>query len=321
MSAQTAPEPTLLPLFPVAMQTTREVVAAYLEEKRLHFSVGAYSPKAYRRLEDYLTSFLTDLGNRPLTQCRKNDLVKWLLMHPSWRSPHTQHDHIGVVVTCFRWAEDEALIAKSPYRRPKNIIAPLEPRKPIRFDAFWAMIKVLRRPERRRYSRSLVRLCLLFLWETGARTCEAWTARWEWVDWQAHTVTDPRPKTYRKTGRSRTLVFGGRMRRLLRWLWVRSGRPTEGVIFKNARGRAWNSSRFAKHFRRFAQIAGVPAGITAYSIRHGFFCEGILRGVGNKQMADAGGHTTTRYVDSWYGRSTKTHSDYLHRINAQVHGR
>lgn len=182
---------------------------------------------------------------------------------------------------------------------PKNLIPPREPRTPITEEEFWPLYKILRRPERGRKSRSLFRVCLWFLFDTGARTCEAWTgARWENLSWEHGAVIIWRHKTARKVSKPRILVFGGKTARLLLFLWRRQGSPKEGPIFLNARGRPWVSPRFGSHFRRYAALAGLPNAVSAYSLRHGFVCGPLYRGLGHKQVADLSGQTTTRYVDT-----------------------
>ena len=332
------PPQSVASLYPdqAMLGTTREVVRAYLEAKQVRLKLGKYDPKSYRRAEDYLTHFLNDLGNRPIGVCRGADLERWLAMHPEWKSPFTQTDAIGAVVTCFKWAADEVLIHRCPYKRPRDLIDTLEPRAAISADQVGRLLQVLRRPIRRprrstrvRHrprgvsSRSLVRVCLLFLWETGARPGEAWQkADWQHLDWNAQTVLVAKPKNFRKVGKPRALVWTNpRLTRLLRCLWRMQGHPVSGPIFRNSRKTAWRSSTFARHFRKFAELVGIPDEISAYSLRHGYIQLGIKNKVGNKQMADSAGHTTTRYVDSWYGRSTIEDTDYLRETNRQTHRR
>ena len=55
------------------------------------------------------------------------------------------------------------------------------------------------------------------------------------------------------------------------------------------------------------------AGISPYSLRHTFCVNGLEAGIGHRQLADALGHTTTRYVE-WYGRDTQGNADYLRGV-------
>ncbi len=80
--------------------------------------------------------------------------------------------------------------------------------------------------------------------------------------------------------------------------------------FPNGQGRPWNRWTFSKLFRRHAKLAGVRAEVSAYSLRHGWCVEALEAGVGERQIADAMGHVSTKFI-GWYGRGVRSKIDYL----------
>jgi integrase len=138
-------------------------------------------------------------------------------------------------------------------------------------------------------------------------------AGWQHVDWEAGLLRLPHSKTTKVTGRGRLIPLPDDVLRLLRWLHRGRGYPREGHIFLNSRGRRWTCTAFATLFRKLARQAGVRPGVSPYCLRHGFCVESLEAGVGERQIADAMGHTTTRQV-AWYGKDTRGNADYLRGV-------
>src|SRR6516165_12314270 len=82
----------------------------------------------------------------------------------------------------------------------------------------------------------------------------------------------------------------------------------------SGRGNAWRS---AVSFGKYVCAAGVARGITPYGLRHLFTVLGIENGVGERQLADQLGHTTTKFV-SYYGRTTRFKSAHLCGVVSSV---
>jgi hypothetical protein len=162
---------------------------------------------------------------------------------------------------------------------------------------------------RARYGRKQFRLAIFFLWESGARTCEMREAKWENVEWDKRVIRLQVHKTARATGADRVIPLNRKVFRLLTWMHRRR-LPGQTHIFINSRGTPYTQDQFSELFRAYARIAGLPPGITAYSIRHSFVSRGLEAGVGERQIADLVGHTKTEMV-SWYGRSVKEKTAYL----------
>jgi len=88
-------------------------------------------------------------------------------------------------------------------------------------------------------------------------------------------------------------------------------------IFLNGCQREWNRTAFGRLFRKYACAGGVARGITPYGLRHLFTVLGIENGVGERQLADQLGHTTTKFV-AYYGRTTRFRSAHLCGVVSSV---
>lgn len=293
---------------PISELTVAQVVIEYLAAKVGQMRAGLAAKGTVIRVHFYCGKFSEDFGHLQLTQCRRGDLVRWLTMHPEFKSPHTKRDAAGCVVTAFRWAVEDGLIVSCPYAMPRDLPVP-EPRQPVTPGEV-RQILISARDYGHRPARGPFRLAIWFLWETGCRTCEMRGLRWEHYD-DARGCFEVAGKTTRRTGRKRLLVLNRRAWRFIRWL--RRGQ-TSGPVFRNGRGRAWAKDTFTRLFRRHANAADVRKEVTAYTLRHGFCCELLESGVGERQIADLMGHASTKLV-SWYGRGVQSRVDYLRDVS------
>ena len=309
------------------------VVEQYLAVMDARTRAGQLSPKAVESARLYCRSFAQD---HPLqvSQCRQPDLMAWLALHPSWDSPHTQHNACGYVVRAFLWAVDAGLIGRTPYRKPKDLPA-CEPRAAASASEIRRILNAARGTG---YGVTCVRfrLALWFLWETGCRPDEMYRLTWDMYDPEAGTFT-LRSKTTRKTGRKRVIVLSRRAWRLVRVLRnacvtaagavLDCAKPVKPLgagdapgyahVFRNARGRRWSSKQFNLHFRTHSAAAGCNPEISAYSTRHGFCSRALEAGCGERQVADLMGHSSTRLVE-WYSRSLRSKVDYLRATAERV---
>jgi integrase len=308
--------------------TSREIVASYLKQKRAEHGAGCYAANSVRRAEWYLLSFLAFLAERadqPVTIAgRKSDLTAWVLAHPEWVSSHTKGDAIGVVVTCFRWAEQEPLIPYSPYRRPKRTLwAAPQPRAAITEDEYGAIMNAAKLCDgvhgRTRPGRAAFRRALFFLHETGCRTCEMRQARWRDLD-REHTVLRLlKHKTDKVVDKPRLIPLSRAVLAMLRTMHEKRNPAPTDFIFVHSRNRPWNKEQFARRFSEYRKMANVRPEISPYSLRHGFVVRGLSNGVGERQIADCLGHVTTRHT-SWYAASSRNNPAYLSRVVEQIQG-
>lgn len=291
--------------------TVNQIVTNYLAARADQVAAGLSSAESLTTARFYLAAFVADFGDQLVTACRRGDVKRFVTKHPEYKSPHTKHIAAGYVVTCFRWAEEDGLIAHCPYVRPRDLPG-CEPRAPIWRAEVNQILRTARKiglGKGHRKTATLFRLAVWFLWETGARTCELYKLDWSQYDPEKGLFLIE-TKTTQKTGRRRPLVLVTRAWRLINFLhrWAK-GRAA-GPVFPNSVGKRWTRHTFGQRFRAIARKAGVRKGVSAYCLRHGFVCESLEGGAGERQLADYLGHSSTRYV-SYYGSGVKSRVDYL----------
>lgn len=299
--------------------TVREVISLYLQEKKLHHACGMFSAKSMDRAKRRLTAFAAEFGDKNVSTCAQHNITTWVASHPEWESSHTKNDSVGCLVACFRWATQQRLIPYCPFIRPRGLWPALQPRVAISAEEYRLMLDVAKRRGYRR-SRLAFRVALFFLWETGARTCEMRELLWEHINFATGMVCLAKNKTLSATGEARLIALTPATWRMAKWTRRRRKDRDNGRVFTNSQGGPWEVGSFAQYFRRVAKAAGIRLAISPYSLRHGFCVQGLENGVGERQMADLMGHTTTRYI-AWYGRGTRRKGDYLRGVLDQVHGR
>lgn len=318
--------------------TVRDVADAYLAHVALRHRLGGYTAASKERAEYYLTSFVALFGKKPVAACVPPDLTRWLLEHPTWESDFTKHDAMTAVLSAFRWAADEArIIPANPYRKPKDLRFRLRPRSEFTAEDYRALMDRARNvPGRRKCPSSFQFRCVCyFLWRSGARTCESRQTLWQDLDWDGGVICLTHHKTADATGQDRMIGLDDRLLRFLRWLWNRhqvdpspcrcklaKDRPhaVEDHVFLNSRDKPWSKDSFARLFRAFANRAGISRKKTAYSLRHGFTVRSIEAHCSDREVADALGHTSTRYV-AWYGRATRQKTAHLRGVANRANGR
>lgn len=303
--------------------TVQAVIDSYLTHKGLLSKAGLLAGEYLQRLHRHLEDFAGVYGTWPLSACRRSLLQDWVLSHQEWKESASRNDAVNSVIGCFRWGEDEGLIDRCPFKRPKNVWPPAEPRAPISAEQYLLIMDLARacngKGRRKRSGRTHLRFILWFLWETGCRTCEARDLEWTHIDWEKGVAFMPKHKTKKRVGGVRTIPLSARVLRVLRFLLAhrREDRPH---VFLNSRGRAWTRGNLGHRFRVYAKLAGVSDKVSAYSLRHGFVVGALERGVGDRQIADVIGQSSTRFI-AWYGKGARSKTDYLRAVVAQARAR
>lgn len=290
---------------PNSVSTVQEIIDYYLAHLRRRCDSGDFGRHTFDDIQRELKRFAERHGHKPVTDCRRYDLTQWIDSHPEWKSNWTRKRILATVVRPFLWAEDEELIATSPYR-PGKMKLPALPRRPMAVREYVTLM--------RKGSRSL-RRALFFLRRTGTRTCEMREVLWSNVDLDRCVIVLDRHKTILQQQNPRPRIIGLEpcVRRFLRNLLRQS---TTGHVFTNCYGTPWNRHTFARHMKRQAESLGLDPKLTAYCLRHSYGTWAIEAGVGEKQVADQMGHTTTRMV-SYYAQ-TAGKPAYLRRVAADA---
>jgi integrase len=322
------------------MKTVQQVIDAYLLHLRVRVDGGDLSEGRMVHAERHLRAFGKLFGSKPLTGCKRHDLTVFLASWPRLKSGWSKQGAVASVICCFRWAEDEGLIDHAPYRKPRSMRFACRPRQPMNLADYAKIMRAaMYRPYRgnradqpsyshrflpKRASCRALRRGLFFLRRTGSRTCEMREARWKDVDWSAGVIRLSHHKTAAVVGEDRVIGLDVCVLRLLRNMRRQEERAAalrglsflDQRIFLNGRGKPWTRDTFGKLFRKYAKKAGV-AGVSPYSLRHTFAVTGIQNGIGERQIADQMGHTSTKFV-AWYGRQSRQKSAYLCGVAADV---
>jgi integrase len=296
--------------------TVAQVIDLYLQDLALRVQAGEYTPAAQRNAERYLRSFAAACGNLPVSRCRQMDLTRWLTLKASWKSNATKRDALGHVLACFNWAADPVgggLVPHPVYRRPRNLRLTAQPRGPMEPEQYAAVMRSAHRNRYRKGSQPL-RRALYFLRHTGARTCEMRNLEWAEIDLEGGICRLVKHKTAHVTGEARLIALEPNVLRLLLNLHAR--RPIGSKrVFLNADGQGWTKDSFGRHFRRYADLAKLPASVKPYCLRHAFVCGAIEAGMGERAIADLTGHKDTRMI-SYYGRQTRSKLEHLRQSAA-----
>jgi integrase len=286
-----------------------DIIDAYLIERGTLAEAGQIKPKRWGNERRHLISFRTLCGHyREGDKAPRTILAQWLLANPQWKKPDTKRDAVNTICAAFDWAADPDgvnMIDRCLFKRSKmsSLVPPCEPRAAVYVHQLLAVFRVARR-RGHRIARDAFRLALHQLFETGCRPCEMRVSGWEHLDWETGIIRLPPEltKTGKATNKQRLIVLTGRMLRLLRTLWERRGRPTQGAIFINGRGDPMQDTGFADYFRRVANLAGIPKECTAAGLRHGFAIKHLSDHKSNKRVADLMGHSSTAMIDKVYDR-------------------
>lgn len=291
--------------------TVHSIVRAYVRAIEARVLAGTFSLDNCVNTRRSLELFADFAGDREVASLRQFDLTEWLNSRKGWKKKSTRQNAVSAVLNCFRWAEEEQLIDRCPYRMPRAVREEsAQPRRPAIDLEYQALC---------RGGTQCLREALFFLWHTGARTCEMREAD------LADVRMDPAPhifltkhKTVRMTHRGRIIPLDPPTVKLIADIAARPRRTRCTKIFLNNHQGAWDRHTFARHLRRVAKRIGLDdnAGerVTAYCLRHSFTCNLLDNGASEKQVADALGHTDIDMVVKIYGRHMAERPEYLAKI-------
>jgi integrase len=290
------------------LSTVGSVIDRYLAHLSQRHAASDYSAQALENARRELLAFADLHGGKPLSECRRHDLTQWLDSHPQWKSNWTKKRVLDTLCRPFLWAADLELIAASPYRKPKGLRLPTRPRREAMASEYVTLM--------RGGSRCL-RRALFFLRRSGARTCEMRDVTWPEVDLGRGVIRLDEHKTVRQTKDPlpRLIPLDRALVRFLGNL-QRQRRPGSLHVFVNNHGTPWTRHALARHFRRTADRLGLAGDLSAYCLRHSYGAAAIEAGIGERQVADAMGHTSTR-MTSYYAK-TAGKIDYLRRVAEAV---
>lgn len=262
------------------------------------------SPGTYRFYAVPLTSFVAFVGNLRVCNLKPYHVTEWIdrchgtakvsrMTEKGWVvsdtgrpiSDNYAHNLIRAIKACFRWAEDEEYIERSPVRRVKSPPATSRGDEaylmPDQWDKLVAAVK----------DEGLLDL-ITTMKETGCRPQEVrrvesrHMAEGCWVF----------PKEESKGGRElRVVHLESNVLEICQRLALKN--PV-GPMFRNRRGNPWTRQTLDYRCYRLSRKLGFR--VTPYAIRHTFCTDAIIRGVDLQTIASLMGHVDLKMLSRIY---------------------
>jgi len=204
---------------------------------------------------------------------------------------------IRAVKACFKWAEDQEYIDRSPLRGVK--VPPAQPRG----DEAYLMPEQWEKLIEAVKDQPLLNL-LTVMKETGCRPHEARTVESRYLDREGRCWVFPKGES--KGGREQRVVhLTDRAFAICQRLALKH---PEGPLFRNRDGNPWTAQGLDYRCYRLSKKLGFP--ITPYSVRHTFATEAILKGVDLQTIATLMGHCDLTMLSRVY-QHVRKRSDHL----------
>jgi integrase len=235
----------------------------------------------------YLQSFCDLHGSVRAADLRPLHLTAWLDAHPGWKA--SRRHAIIAVKRCFKWAEEEGVVDRSPFRgvkkppvgRRERVLTPAEKRE--------VLGAIRDRPFRQ---------FVFALFETGCRPGEVARVTAQHFDAARGLWVLGTHKTRKKTGRPRIVYLTPAMVELTRELIAKY---PEGPLFRGNRShRGFTPNGIRCRFRRLRAKLPHLQGVVSYTARHTYATEALAAGVGVMEVAELLGHTSTATVQQHY---------------------
>lgn len=235
----------------------------------------------------YLQSFCDLHGAVRAADLRPLHLTGWLDAHPGWKA--SRRHAIIAVKRCFKWAEEEGVVDKSPFRgvkkppvgRRERILTPGEKKE---------ILETIRDKPFRQF--------VFALYETGCRPSEVARVTAEHFDAARGLWVFGKHKTRKKTGKPRVVYLTPAMVELTKSLIAKH--PTGPLFRGNRNHKAFTRNGIRCRFRRLREKLPHLTGVVSYTLRHTYTTEALANGVGIMEVAELLGHTNTDMVQAHY---------------------
>lgn len=266
-------------------------------------------------------------GERGLGECSNDDLTRWLLVNPQWKSDYSKDDALQAIVACYAWYEDEYKVP-SPFRRKRLPEFVKKPRREARIEEYVALMGKRRRVgERWRVgsSRQLRRALWCLYNVQGVRPKSmrdlTWTEFFVWDEqegaarapdqvggeWQGGFIKTYKHKAVRKRKKPLIIALTPRQLRFF-WNLYRQRPPWPANVFLNTDGKPWTRRAFAQHLRRTALRIGLDEGaeerVSAYCLRHTFATDADEAGLARADTAMLMGHGDEAMIREVYSKAS-----------------
>jgi len=204
---------------------------------------------------------------------------------------------IRAVKACFKWAEDQELIPRSPVRKVK--VPPGRPRGDEAYLMPEQWVKLVAAVKD-----GLLLDLLTTMKETGCRPQEVRRVESRHFDRAGRCWVFPKDES-KNERQARIVHLTDRAYAICERLAMRS---PEGPIFRNRKGNPFTTRGLDYRCFRLTRKLGFP--VTPYSVRHTFATDAIIRGVDLQTIATLMGHTDLKMLSQIY-QHIRRRSDYL----------
>jgi integrase len=253
----------------------------------LQYSMVHNKASTFEYHKNFLAMFVKECGKLPARSIKPFHVTQWVDSKKNWTG--AKRSAIAVVQRVFSWAKTQGLIAentltglkKPPIGRRERIVTAAEREQ---------IFELVPDPAFREF--------LLALEHTGCRPSEVASVTSANVDLNLGVWLLKEHKTSGKTGRPRVIYLTPEMLELTERLVHRF---PNGPLFRNKRGLPYTKNAVRCRFRWIRKKLPHLAGVVAYSYRHAFATDALVRGVGIAQVAELMGHTSTEMVSRVYG--------------------
>jgi integrase len=242
----------------------------------------------------------TSNGEWPVARASNDDLVRWIIANPQWKSGHAKTNNLRHISDCFLWWEDETG-TRPPFRWRRLPKFTKETRREATAAEYVALMRHTSTPELRR--------ALWCLWNVqGMRTCELRELQWTDFNWEGAFILLRKHKTALKTGKPRLIPLTARQLRFFRGLF-RSKAESAEHVFLNTQGDPWTRRSLSKHLRTTAKRIGIDEGVadrvSAYCLRHSFATQADEAGCDQSQTAMLMGHSGPEMLRDVYSKASR----------------
>ncbi len=277
--------------------TAAEVCDLFLEDIK-----GKASYEWYRH---FTQLFVNHCGHVKASELKPLHL-KGFLRKQSWGDT-TKNKVTGIVARAFSWGVKNRVVAENPFA---GIDRPRAKRRE----------RLLTDAERREILAAIrdkpFRQFVTAMQETGARPGEVRKLTAAQVDLERGLWVLGRHKTYEKTGKVRVVYLTPEMKALSEELVALH---PAGPLFRGWGKNPYSKDALRQRFGRLRKKLPHLEGVVAYSYRHAFCTDGLVRGVPIATMAELLGHADTTVIAKHYGHLSEQ-ADHLRDAAKRARG-
>lgn len=247
------------------------------------------SPRTLTWYAGHLSNFLVHLGeqrNMPIASLRPYHIVEWVDSKSRWGGTYKRGAIVAVQRAC-NFAEELGYIDFNPVKKVKK--PPANRRdNPMTPDDYAALLAELPPGDP-------FRDLLVFVWHTGCRPQEARHIEPRHVHLDRECIVLPKEEAKGKRYPRVIYLHGPALEIIQRLLRKR----TDGKLFRNTRGTAWEKYAITNRMDRLSKKIGKR--LAMYDARHGFATRKLVQGHDHLTVAELMGHRDGSMLAKVYG--------------------